>query len=103
MAGKVPPQSAFGSAYTGKGMTTAPQRRPTGPSEDKHDLKWRCGPEKCCESEQAFLNTMEYTCTRLVFPESEVLEQLPQMSEVQGGEFQVVLDKTLGTPLGIDI
>lgn len=45
---------------------------------------------------------VEATCTRLVFPESdEIMEELPAV-EVDG-EFEIVLDKTSGNPLGIDI
>merc|ERR1712060_395361 len=59
-----------------------------------------CESSGCCD--RSVCNAMDSACVKLASPDSEVLENLPAQPEVDG-EFQVVLDKSSGSPLGIDI
>jgi len=61
-----------------------------------------CTQTGCCQQEGVGCVAIESACNRLASPESEILEQFPAIPDLDG-EFEVTLDKSSGTPLGIDI
>eukprot|EP00405_Crypthecodinium_cohnii_P025147 CAMPEP_0206495910 /NCGR_PEP_ID=MMETSP0324_2-20121206/48972_1 /ASSEMBLY_ACC=CAM_ASM_000836 /TAXON_ID=2866 /ORGANISM="Crypthecodinium cohnii, Strain Seligo" /LENGTH=153 /DNA_ID=CAMNT_0053980581 /DNA_START=66 /DNA_END=527 /DNA_ORIENTATION=- len=60
----------------------------------------------CCNSDDKACAALISNCENLIAPDTEFVEEFPGASRAfreQDGEFEIVLDKRKGTPLGIDI